>query len=87
MNKRIDNIEFKFNDGTRPPEIVQYFNVRPGDTGCMTIVFYERDKEGYTVSFVGSRPFSDEIDRNTFWKLLEYGQSICDATFKLDNHD
>lgn len=89
MNKRIDNLEFKLNDSKRSPEIVCWVPHPSGDPKeyCFTIVFYEVSKEGYEVKFIGDRPFSCEIDRKTFWKLLEYGQQICNANFKLMQQD
>lgn len=84
MKKRINDLEFRLNDDKRSPEIVGFNRQRDGTEYCYTIVFYEKDSEGYNVHFVGSRPFSEEIDKDAFWKLLQFGQTICDAVFKLE---
>lgn len=82
MNMRINDIEFRMLDN-RNPEIVRWAesNTKPF---CYTLLSYGKDKEGYFVEFVGDRPFQYE-DTECLWKLMEYGQSVLNARFKLED--
>lgn len=84
MKKRIGNLEFRLNDDKRSPEIVGILEQKDGTETCYTLVFYERDNEGYNIHFIGPRPFDESVDRNDFWKLLKFGQKICDACFRVE---
>ena len=82
MNKRTGDIEFRWM-GDRKPEIVQWHTGNDGeDFGCV-LLWYSKDKEGYYVEFIGDRPFNYR-DTEALWKLMRYGNSICNATFKLE---
>lgn len=87
MNKRIDHLEFrwaKLNETDRYPEIVQWCNRVAGDSYCYTLLYWVQDSEGWNVKFVGSRPFDDsKFDHSLLWHLMQYGQSVADAEFKL----
>lgn len=82
MNKRIGDIEFRWM-GDRKPEIVQWNTDGNGKDYCFTLLWFSKDKEGYYVEFVGDRPLNYH-DTETLWKLMRYGNSVCNATFKLE---
>lgn len=81
---RIQNLEFKTNFGTgRDPEIVKNFDFASKESQY-TILWWIKDKEGYDIHFLGSRPFSEDINGDILWKLMEYGQTVLDARFKVE---
>jgi hypothetical protein len=43
------------------------------DDACYTICYFEKDKEGYYLKFVGDRPLKDEIDWIELKKLIIIG--------------
>jgi hypothetical protein len=88
MNKRIGNLEFRWNtDDDRFPEVVAW---GPSSSSgnkeyCYTLARWQKNREGYDLIFIGNRPFqSDNIDSNIFWNLAKYGQKVTDAVFELD---
>lgn len=52
-----------------------------------TIAYWIKGSEGFDLKFVGDRPFSVEIDRDTFWKLAEFGQEYLDEWFSNEKHE
>ena len=85
MNLRRDNLEFKLNkdnEHNRPAEIVCWARNGDGTEYCYTLLWYRKDKEGYYVEFVGRRPFDN--DSSVLWEMMEYGQDVLDAKFKLE---
>lgn len=82
MNLRKDNLEFRRNKEDRPAEIVRWAKNGDGTEYCYTLLWYKRDSEGFYVEFVGRRPFDD--DSANLWEIMEYGQEVLDAEFKLE---
>ena len=72
---RYKNLEFRQKDG-RDPEIVVI------EPHCYTILWWKRDKEGWYIEFIGSRPLDE--DMANVWNLMRYGQSVLDAQFRLE---
>ncbi len=91
---RIENFEFFFNeesehiDGrvfTRSPEIVAYNKTEGGEEYRYTILFYEKNRGGYEIRFIGSRPLQFTYkDKDILWELMQYGQTVLDAKFNLN---
>ena len=82
MNMHINDIEFRMLDNHNP-EIVEWFESN-GKPTCCTLLWFKKGSEGYYVEFVGDRPFQHE-DTECLWKLMEYGQSVLNARFKLED--
>lgn len=85
MNKRINDIEFRWLEN-RNPEIVQWYtqgNEENGEEFCCTLLWYSKDKEGYYVEFIGDRPFKYH-DTEALWKLMKYGNAFCSITLDLE---
>jgi hypothetical protein len=82
MNLRKDNLEFRRNKDGRPAEIVRWTKNGDGTEYCYTILWWQRDSEGFYIAFVGRRPFDDDSDN--LWEMMEYGQEVLDAEFKLE---
>jgi hypothetical protein len=82
MNLRKGNLEFRRNKEDRQSEIVRWGQNSDGTEYCWTLLWYRQDKEGYYIEFVGRRPFDDDSDN--LWELMEYGQEVLDAEFKLE---
>ena len=55
---------------------------RTNGEGVMAIAGWKRDKEGYELKFVGSRPFSSEVSASDFWFLAKIGQELLDKHFQ-----
>lgn len=51
---------------------------------CFSLAYWERDKEGYDLTLVGSRIFEyiDEEDLEEVWKQLKVAQKMLDAFFE-----
>ena len=81
---RVENIEFRQLREGRRPEIVQW-NSRDDSEGeyCFTLCWWGKDKEGYSVEFIGNRPF-EYNNTKLFWTLMLYGQKVLDAQFNLE---
>ena len=62
------------NGEENPPfiELLEYCENKNGKPYCFTLAYYECDKEGGQLSFVGNRPFEEiaEIDLAPIWKQL-----------------
>jgi hypothetical protein len=82
MNRRIDNLEFRMLREDRAAEIVCWVTNGDGKEYCYTLLWYRKDREGYYIEFVGRRPLDHKFD-NTLWALMEYGQDVLDAEFRL----
>ena len=83
VNKRIGDLEFLVGSADRSPEIIRHITTSLGDSRY-TLLWFIRGSEGFSVQFIGDRPFGVEIDRFTLWKLMRYGQRVCDAIFEVD---
>lgn len=83
MNHRIGNLEFRRLREGRPAEIVRWCINGDGTEYCYTLLWYQQGGEGFYVEFVGRRPFDEGID-DTLWALMQYGQDVLDAEFKLE---
>jgi hypothetical protein len=84
VQKRINDLEFRYSDFNKSYEIVQWVErAAPKDEHCFVLCFYNRGSEGYNIEFVGDRPFDLE-DQSAFWSLLRFGQKVLDATFELE---
>lgn len=81
---KLNALEFFINDDKRQPEICRWCEGASGKYRY-TLLFYEKNSEGYYVQFVGDRPFDDAVDANTLWKLMQYGQAVLNARFKLED--
>lgn len=82
---KLNDLEFSSNyDTDRPPEIIRWFPTALGQSKY-TLLFYEKNSEGYYVQFIGDRPFDDAVDANALWKLMQYGQAVLNARFKLED--
>jgi hypothetical protein len=80
---RIDNLEFRRNQTGRDAEIVCWETNGDGQEYCYTLLWYQKDSEGYYIQFVGRRPLDHKFD-NALWGVMEYGQDVLDAEFKLE---
>lgn len=90
MNKRIGNLEFRWSL-ERQPEIVAWESSSSvftnGDEYCYTLLWWTKGSEGWSVDFVGSRPFewAKNNDLNPLWNLMKYGDAILRAAFDLED--
>jgi hypothetical protein len=85
MKKRLGSLEFRYQEfEDRDAEIVTWDS---NDTGefCYSLLFWRKDREGYYVEFVGSRPLDQIHNHEHLWKLIRYGQSVLDATYELEH--
>lgn len=82
MNKRVYDLEFRIMEG-RHPEIVQWITPSEGKPYCFPLLWFIKDNEGYHIEFVGDRPLKYS-DTNALWKMMNYGQSVCQAMFDLE---
>jgi hypothetical protein len=82
MNKRIHDLEFRYGDDTRPPEIIRWHENEQGKY-LYTLLFYEKGSEGYDIRFVGARPLEYE-NTEKLWALMKYGNRVLDALFRLE---
>jgi hypothetical protein len=80
---RFEEFEFRRNENhehDRDPEIVQW--AENGTEYCFTLLWFKKVTDDWYIEFVGNRPLTVE-NRETLWKLMEYGQTVLDAEFKL----
>ena len=80
---RINDIEFRQMEERRP-EIIKWF-LSDNKEVCFTVCWWVRDSNGYSLSFIGDRPFKYE-DADTLWQLMVYGQKVLDAKFELEGN-
>ena len=83
MNKRIENIEFRWSETNNAYELVQWLIGSFGKDYCIVIAFFDLGDEGCDIRFVGDRPFTTG-NKNLVWNMLRYGQSIVDTVFELE---
>lgn len=79
---RIKNLEFRHFEH-RPAEIVQWAIDGGGKDFCFTVLFYERESEGYEIRFVGDRPLQYD-DEEIMFAMMKYGQTVMDAKWKVE---
>jgi hypothetical protein len=82
---RIEEFEFRRNENheySRDPEIVQWATDQNGKEYCFTLLWFKRGIEDWYIEFVGDRPLTVE-NRETLWKMMEYGQTVLDVEIKL----
>ena len=82
---RFEEFEFRRNlnhETNRDPEIIKWVTYTDDDEFCFTLLWFKRDCDEWYIEFVGDRPFKEE-NREELWKLMEYGQAVLDAEFKL----
>ena len=82
---RIKDLEFRINDENRSPEIVKWYK-RDGEERelCYTLMFFQKDSEGYNASFISYRPFEVE-EPKLLWELMKYAQRVLDARFEFED--
>ena len=82
---RINEIEFRQSKNCTP-EIVRWAPDADSERGefCYTLMFFDREREGYNARFIGSRPF-DYGDSTALWNLMTYAQRLLDAKFALED--
>ena len=79
---RVENLEFIRNPNSeRGPEIIQW-GMHDGAPIRFTILFWRKDREGWHIEFVGSRPLEVD-DQDVLFKIMRYGQAVLDAEFQL----
>ena len=62
-------------------EIVKWRGEEP-KRRCCVLAYWEKTKEGYSLRFVGSRPF--DVEESIFMRLANISQSILDEKFVLE---
>lgn len=65
------------NEHTRA-EIIEWFDDRKT---CYVIAYWQRDKEGYYLKFVGDRPMKSTVSPQDFFRLAKLGQDELDSFF------
>lgn len=82
---RKDDLEFRWSDFNKRYELVRWFKKNNEDKEfCIVVATYYKKSEGYEISFVGYRPFQVD-DEKLLWRMLKYGQDMCNAIFDLEN--
>ena len=54
---------------------------------CYVLAYWTKEKEGYDLKFVGSRPFDNLVDRHHFWTLAKIGQEFLDIWFEMEKEE
>lgn len=85
---RIGSLEFRQLGGDRPPEIVKWASQPASKEYCYTLMWFERDSEGYYAKFVGSRPFeaAEDGDLHVLWALMRYADKTLAAYVQLEDY-
>lgn len=52
-----------------------------------TIAYWQKDKEGYDLQFVGDRPLDKRVNWSHFRKIIVQGQKIADDRFAKEESD
>ena len=78
---RVGDIEFR-QMPERQPEIIHWKKDSTGKEYCYTLMFFEKDKEGFFARFIGDRPMQFD-NPPVLWGLMCYAQKVLDAAFKL----
>lgn len=50
-----------------------------------TIALWHKDKEGYSLEFVGARPLNDRVKWKKLKAIIKQGQAIADKRFEQEN--
>lgn len=69
---------------SRTPEIVRWSKDSKGTEFCYTLMFFEKDSEGFNINFIGGRPLEYENPME-LWTMMKYAQKILTARFELEN--
>jgi hypothetical protein len=77
FNRRINNIEVRscsaqlLVTGVRhtTAEIIEWYD---NSKLCYAVAYWVKDKEGYNLTFVKSRPLS--VNKDDFWEAVIYGE-------------
>lgn len=85
MNQTFGELEFRLNGDSRDPEIVKKIKMENGAESCYSLLFWRKDKEGYSIETVGGRIFDEGIDSADLMKLMKFGQKVLDAKFDLEH--
>lgn len=56
---------------------------------CFSLAYFRRNDEGYSLYFVGGRPFRyiDDKDVKVLWLALKHAQEILDEFFDMEDED
>lgn len=81
IDMRVGDIEFR-QMPERQPEIIRWNKDSSGKEYCYTLMFFEKDSEGFYARFVGDRPMKVD-NHQVLWSLMHYAQKVLDAAFKL----
>lgn len=69
---KIDDLELRTSgDGLH---VVHWYKT----STCYTVALWEITKDGPDLRFIGSRPFQEDINMDTFWYLVKTGQEILE---------
>tara|TARA_R110000787_G_scaffold252616_1_gene358090 strand:- start:321 stop:596 length:276 start_codon:yes stop_codon:yes gene_type:complete len=86
FNFRINDVELRStgkhllnNDSHSTAEIVKWSKKQDGEDYCWVVAYWIKDREGFDLQFVGSRPF--DIKAKTFMKVAKQGQQMLDDAF------
>lgn len=85
MKQTLGELEFRLNGDGRDPEIVKKIKMEDGANSCYTLLFWRKDKEGYSIETVGGRIFDEGVDSAELMKLMKFGQKVLEAKFDLEN--
>lgn len=55
---------------------------KPGEY-CYVLAMWRKGKEGYSLEFIGGRPF--DANRDVFWRLAVFGQEHLDAAWESEH--
>lgn len=66
-------------------ELVKWERDIDNNEWCFTLAYFVRGKEGYSLRFVGARPFLylSDAEASELWKELRIAQSVLDTFFDL----
>mgnify|MGYP004003389163 FL=1 len=75
--------------GEHYPEIVKWENgyVREGEEHplyCYSLAYWEKDEEGWNLTFFGDRPFDISLEHDDMWELMKHTQGILDYYVQID---
>lgn len=85
MDKRINDLEFRWSDINQKYELVRWQKDNDGKEFCYVLVFFDKNiGEGECdVRFIGSRPFNYP-NTELLWSMLKYGVAIANAEIELE---
>jgi len=79
---RKQNLEFRWSEDNNRHEFIKWWSKYGEEEYCIVIAFFDLSEESYEIKFVGKRPFEFE-NKDLLWSMLEYGQAVVDAEYKL----